>query len=320
MAYFADRFHDALQNGGRALIVGVFPKDMPAPYREHPRLIYWDTDSKELKTQRIDELPVRTKVVVATRWISHAVSERIQMLARRSNIVYMGKLASTGEMAKMLTESLPLPSASPVADTIDIHAAAAAIPVDPTPPPVEEPVPELFPTPDPGTTFQSVSAAVRFYAQREIERLKIPGRRFRIAPSYFEGLATRVRAHGFETDATRVEATFFSLRSVYRARAERAALIEAAANATRPVEPEAVTAAPAPPVAPPEPLPADLDRIVAMADELEIKAITAVEIADQLRRIVREHRELRETKEKYDAMMAVMHGGAQKLNGHASHS
>ncbi len=313
MAYFGDRFRDALKDGGQALILGVFPKDLPPDYRDHPRLIYWPNDSPQLKSARIEELPVRTRAVVATRWISHSASDRIQLLAKRRNILYMGKLASTGEISKMLHEALPV-NHTPVAASIDIHKEAAALaPVgaEPEPPPI---VPELFPTPPDGTVFKSITDCIRFYGQREVERPVPPGRTksAMLPDSYYDGLVTRATAHGFDTDRIRTVGILSNLRVHHRQRVAREAELVKAINAAEPL-----VAAPVAPQAPPEPLPPDLERLVGWADELELKALTAMELADELRRIVKEHRALRDVRDKYDAMMSVMTGTPSKMNGTA---
>lgn len=319
--YYAERFKDALKNGGRALFLGVKAEQMAAAYRGHPRLIFWDSDSPQITNARFDELPVRTRVVVATRWLGHAPYNKAYEMCRRSNVLFMGKLASTGEITQMLKEALPDPSATPVAESIDIHKAVEAmVPADtPPPPPPSEPVPELYPTPEPGMQFQTITACVRFYAQREIERPAIPGKRQHIPMTYYEGVAVRARAHGWDTNADKVQAIFSNLRSVHRARVERHQLVEAAAAAARVAEAVPATMVPIAPPPPLEPLPANLEKLLGYADELEIRAITAVELADELRRIVKEHRELREVKEKYDALTAVMRGEQpHKVNGSAA--
>jgi len=317
--YFADRFHDALKNGGRALFLGIGAEQVPQEFRDHPRLIFWDSDSPQIKNANFDELPVRTKVVVATRFLSHSTFNKAEKFCRRANgnVVFMGKLSGTGEITKMLREAIPAESTTPVADSVDLSPAIIE-PDNPetftpgfTPAPEPPAIPDPFP-PAPELPFTTVTACVRYYGQREIDRPLPPGRtRARdLDDHYYKGLLARVVAHGFDSDDTRVRAIFSNIRVLHRKRVQReaeqaevarAGEIAAAANAIAPA-PIEVT-----PTLPLEPLPPNLDKLVGWADELDLKALTAMELANELRAIVREHRALRDVKDEHDRLLAVLH-------------
>src|SRR5437867_384675 len=164
--YFANRFRDALKDGGCALFLGIAAEQVPEEFRTNPRLLFMGEDEARLRNPKHFELPVRTRVVIATRFLRHATAIKVQEKCKKTGALWMGKLSGTGEIAKMLHEAIPPESQTPVADTIDLNTAIVAEPPPPPPPPEDHHTP-LFPTPEPGMVFRSVTDCVRFYAKRE---------------------------------------------------------------------------------------------------------------------------------------------------------
>lgn len=305
--YYADRFRDALKNGGRALFVGIGTEQLPEDYRGDPRLICWDSDSAEVK--RITGLPARTRVVVMTRFIRHGTSDRIQKLTRNTNILLFGKLNGTGEIARMLREALPMHDAETATSSTPFSALGPVRmngthgSVDLPPEPSRPPTPPPLPPPD---GFKTITDCVRHFAAAELNRPLDAGRQKHppLPDAYYAELLAKARDFGFESDDDRIRAIFSNVRTHMRRQRE--------ASTARP-EPSAPVITAAPVAAAPEsvaplvlePLPPDLDALVQMADDLDLKAIQASDLADHLRRIVAEQRQLRECKVKLDAILAI---------------
>lgn len=304
--YYGDRFRDALKNGGRALFLGIGAEQVPETYRDNPRLLFWDSDSPQIQKKSFDELPVRTRVVVCTRFLPHRTTEQAKELCRKTGVLFMGKLSGTGEIAKMLSEAIAPPELFPLGSTITETPS-------PSPPPPEVAAVDPFPVPVPGRVFRSMSECVRFYAWAEIDRPLDDGRKRQLPmlDSWMTGLTARVAAHGFDVVTPQIRQLFSTLRAQHHARNRRTTERRKSQKPAvpTPTPPEVATpAAPVPLPAQSEPLPAQLDKLVGWADELELKALTSMELAEELRRLVKEHRELREIKARYDTLMAVMQG------------
>jgi len=304
--YLADRFRDALKDGGIALFVGVGPEQLPVEYRTHPRVTCWDSDAPQLgRSAKTVALPARVRVVVMSRFTSHAALDKVQKATKKANAVFMGKLSGTGEMARLLREALPVPA--PPKEIPTMHVESTPAPADDTPWLPQE---ARFTDGDGDggggdATFKTMSEAIRHYARRELHA-PLPDGRKRATPlphAFYETLATKLQGHGFTCTATSVVALF----SMQRAKLRQREL--AAEPDPTPLE-EIVVAAP-PVVAaavPAEPLPPDLDAMVQMAADLDLRGLQAIELADQLRRLVAEQRGLRVTHAKYEALRAIVEG------------
>jgi hypothetical protein len=324
--YLAERFTDAMKNGGRALFAGVGTEQLPVEFRNHPRVICWDSDSPQLTTERRIDLPPRVRVVVLSRFITHSAAKQLSKASKRASALYFGKVTGTGEIARILRGAFPPDNdAIPLTDLPAIpvgrtptqkngstpgtdHVSSAATM---TPAPARAPVHAPPRDDTPVGPFDTMTAAIRHFARHELSQVPPPGRQ-RSSPlplSFYEGLAANLRGHGFpDVTVAQVTALFSNARGQ-----ERRAMALQPADTPPPVRVEDVPAPadvvvptpPAPIVVAADPLPPDLDTLVQMAADLDVHAIAASELADQLRRLVTEQRALRTIKTRYDAMVAV---------------
>lgn len=95
--------HDLIANGGKVLVVGGHTKSWEE-YRNHPQLIFWSGEQKEIiRCIQNQSFPNNLKAVVMSRFISHAQSTIILHEARKKCAVIFAPL-SDGEVARKLKE------------------------------------------------------------------------------------------------------------------------------------------------------------------------------------------------------------------------
>ena len=299
--YLAERFHDALKNGGRALLAGVASEQLPEEYRSHPRVICWDSDAPQLTGRRV-EIPPRVRAVVLARFLSHGAAAQLSKASKRASAIYFGKVQGTGEIASMLRRAMPVgPIEIPLNELPPLHTSH----------PTQETMLQT-PAADP-TPFGSMTDAIRHFAINELRALPPEGRH-RSSPmpkEFYQALAKQLQTHGFpKAKANKVAALFSFARAQERKRME-APVIEAQTPALIDIPepmPMPPMAEPSPEPTIPEPLPPDLELLVRMATELDVHAVSSIELAEQLRKIVAEQKELRATKARYDAMVNIARG------------
>jgi len=90
-------------NGGLVVVVGVRSTNLPVEYSQHPQVVVWDSQDHGTVTK---ELPSNTKVVLATRFVSHALFGKIHAEARKRNLAFFPQL-TTGRLREQLKELLP---------------------------------------------------------------------------------------------------------------------------------------------------------------------------------------------------------------------
>jgi hypothetical protein len=73
-----------LANGGVILVVGGRTSNFPNEYREHPRLVFWDST----ENHRIDQVPANTKAIVFTKFVDHSLSGGLYNYARQKGIIF----------------------------------------------------------------------------------------------------------------------------------------------------------------------------------------------------------------------------------------
>ncbi len=81
----------------KVLVVGHRGDNFPAPYHEHPQLLFWETDEANP-----DGLPAAVKMVLLTRFVNHSLYGKLADECARRNIVFCTKLMGTGEIKKLL--------------------------------------------------------------------------------------------------------------------------------------------------------------------------------------------------------------------------
>src|SRR5262245_12041164 len=80
----------------QVLIVGGKGDNFPEPYRSHPQIVIWDSkDSDQVDRQ---DVPMRVKLVVVTRFIRHETMKRLRTLSQQGRFVLMMGLRGTGEI------------------------------------------------------------------------------------------------------------------------------------------------------------------------------------------------------------------------------
>jgi hypothetical protein len=97
--------NELLKNGGRALVVGSTMNKGWESYRSHPQLTFWTGDRAEISRnlQNGNNLPVNTRVVIVSRFISHAEADKINNEARRKNCVIY-RQQNDGQITDLLEE------------------------------------------------------------------------------------------------------------------------------------------------------------------------------------------------------------------------
>ena len=90
---------ELLQLGGVAVIVGGRTTNFTDAMRQHPQFVFWD--STDPHTQRRD-LPANARVVLVTRFVSHALEQRVRSDAKRRGIASIPGLMSSGDVREHL--------------------------------------------------------------------------------------------------------------------------------------------------------------------------------------------------------------------------
>lgn len=91
-------------DSGTVVVVGVRSTNLDAVYREHPRVVVWEsTDPKSLNK----DLPTNARAVVMTRFVDHTLSGRIIEQARQRNLTLFPML-ETGQIKAQLDELLDM--------------------------------------------------------------------------------------------------------------------------------------------------------------------------------------------------------------------
>jgi len=129
------------------LIVGGRTTNFPASFREHPRIVIWESTENPERY----EIPENTRVIIPLRFIGHAVFKRLQDYVRQKQALLWPGLANTGELKALLSLALDI---TPDEDTKEVLATDVSSPVttaiataaDDAQPDTDEPEPTM-PTP-----------------------------------------------------------------------------------------------------------------------------------------------------------------------------
>jgi hypothetical protein len=88
---------------GRVLVVGGRPSNFDDYWLNHPRIVFWNSDSAEVR--RCD-FPANVRVVVTTRFLGHTPFNNIKREALKRRVPVFGPM-NTGQLREKLEEWLP---------------------------------------------------------------------------------------------------------------------------------------------------------------------------------------------------------------------
>jgi len=92
-----------LEDGGVLLVVGARTTNIDPAWREHPRVVFWD--STDPSTARSD-VPTNARAIIYTRWVSHAVTDRLIKTARDRKLTIFPMITSTHTLNDKIGEVL----------------------------------------------------------------------------------------------------------------------------------------------------------------------------------------------------------------------
>jgi hypothetical protein len=84
----------------RVLVAGHRGDNFPPAYRDHPQLLFWETDKSPHHIA--ERLPVDVKLVLTTRFIGHPMYEALAKACAERNVVFGVKNFGTGEIKALL--------------------------------------------------------------------------------------------------------------------------------------------------------------------------------------------------------------------------
>jgi hypothetical protein len=88
---------------GQILIVGSKPSNFERSWLESPRLVFWHSTNARISEQK--RLPQHVEAVFFTKFVRHALCEKIQELAKKSGIRFFRFVQGTGEIKRLISES-----------------------------------------------------------------------------------------------------------------------------------------------------------------------------------------------------------------------
>jgi hypothetical protein len=98
------RHHLVPHIDSKLLIVGGKPSNFPDEIRRNPRLIFWDSIDPE--TVRRQKIPAGVTAIVCTRFVDHAIVERINAIVPKGVKVIKG-VRGTGQIRRAIATVLP---------------------------------------------------------------------------------------------------------------------------------------------------------------------------------------------------------------------
>jgi len=118
---------------GVVLLVGVKASNLDVEIRTHPRIIMWES-LRENWTNR--DIPNNTRAIFMTRFISHAIFDKIVAEARKRHITIFNCMGGTGILKRQVRELLELRKGESIPEVFStpVHAHSAPVVVSsPTP-------------------------------------------------------------------------------------------------------------------------------------------------------------------------------------------
>lgn len=87
---------------GRILIVGVKPSNFP-DWRENRKFVFWHSEHEH--SSKYNQIPNKVEVVLFTRFVSHAVKDKVTTLAKKAGVNFFRFVHGIGEIKKLVGES-----------------------------------------------------------------------------------------------------------------------------------------------------------------------------------------------------------------------
>jgi hypothetical protein len=147
-----------LKKGGKVLIAGGETKDLPRAYQEHAQILIWDDNKQNINMR---EIPANVKIIIYTRWVSHATARRLSEAAVKLHAIKFPMLRPR-EVKSLLSEVIPVspPTFEEIKQEHDAEIAQT------TTPEIEEPVVKTKRNISPAGSIQSLLAE---HLNREID-------------------------------------------------------------------------------------------------------------------------------------------------------
>lgn len=106
-----------LTNGGVVLIVGAKASNFDEEIKSHPRVVIWDSQQEHWTDK---DMPLNTRAVFLTRFLSHAAFGKITGEARKRNInIFNPGEGGTGIIARQVKELLGIGARPPVEEHVE---------------------------------------------------------------------------------------------------------------------------------------------------------------------------------------------------------
>ncbi len=87
----------AANEHAQVLIVGCRGDNFPPDYHAHPQLVFWEGDWAVSK-----DIPQRTRLLLITKFLSHAGFARLRSQAQQRNVTFVSTAMGTGEIKTLL--------------------------------------------------------------------------------------------------------------------------------------------------------------------------------------------------------------------------
>lgn len=136
-------------SSAKVLIVGGRGANFSKYFREHPRLMFWD--STDPQTSRRTRIPAGVRIVIFTRFIGHKISNRIKSLMPE-DIILVRDTMGTGEIKDLL-----------VSANIVVEEESAPLPVSDSKAPVSAAAPNEIPTEASAKTAAATGESLSYF-------------------------------------------------------------------------------------------------------------------------------------------------------------